>query len=212
MYTPGSDSVPGTRRPKVAGSLTSSFCSSLVTSCRSVMMSRATSLRSSAVASARSSLGRSAVSRIHGWSTRACSPASSEAWMRSILPRLRPERTTALPGRSRSICSRKSGAACTCSSQRVGLTGRWLKRETRARWSMSSGASGAYTWTVFDTPGYISFCTRAAWKWPGSRAMKRISAMGELPCAEVSRVVEEAAITAPRTRHGTARALLVMRR
>ena len=61
--------------PNVAGSFTSSRCSSLLTSKRSVMMSRrdAAAWRRRS-ASAVSSSGRSASSRIQGLSTSACSP------------------------------------------------------------------------------------------------------------------------------------------
>ena len=63
--------------------------------------------------------------------------------MRSILPRLRPERTTTLPGFSRSIRSRKSGPAWTSSRQLVGFSARRLKALTRPRWARRSGPSGA---------------------------------------------------------------------
>ena len=51
--------------------------------------------------------------------------------MRSILPRLRPERTTTLPGFSRSMRSRKSSPVWTSSRQLVGLSARRLKALTR---------------------------------------------------------------------------------
>src|SRR5262245_5845268 len=35
--------------------------------------------------------------------------------------------------------------------------------------------------TLGETPAYISFWTRAAWKCPGSSVMKRMSAMGGFP-------------------------------
>ncbi len=93
----------------------------------------------------------------HGLSASTFSPASTAARMRSILPRFLPEITTTLPGFSRSIRSVKSGPVWTSSFQLVGFSGRWLKAATRPRCPMRSGPSGAYTCTVSETPGYISF-------------------------------------------------------
>src|SRR4051794_32118264 len=35
-------------------------------------------------------------------------------------------------------------------------------------------------WTSSDTPGSASFCTRAAWKWPGASVTRRTASMGKL--------------------------------
>ena len=77
--------------------------------------------------------------------------------MRSIFGRLRPERMTALPGRSRSIRSKKSAPAWTSISHAVGFSARLLYPATRFRCSTRSQPSGAYTCTRGSTPGYISF-------------------------------------------------------
>jgi hypothetical protein len=54
------------------------------------------------------------------------SPASSAAMIRSILPRLRPEKMATPPGGSSPIRSRKSGPAWTSSRQSVAACGRRL--------------------------------------------------------------------------------------
>ena len=100
---------------------------------RSVITSYATSPFRSATSSARSSFGKSAGAISHGLSASTFSPASTEARMRSIFPRLRPESTTTLPGFSRSMRSSKPSPAWTSSRQRVGRSPRALNALTRPR-------------------------------------------------------------------------------
>ena len=99
----------------------------------------------------------SAERMIHGLSASTFRPASTEATMRSILTRLRPDMTTTLPGFSRIMRSRKSGSQWISSSHEVGFSARELNRAILVRCSATSVPSGAYTVTRRATSGYISF-------------------------------------------------------
>ena len=111
-----------------------------------------------------SSFGRLAASITQGLSDKTLSPASTAALMRSILTLLRPDSITTLPGRSANIRANGSADVCTSSSQAVGFWLRVLKPTIRFKCPVRSEPSAAYTSTRLDTPGYISFCTNAAWK------------------------------------------------
>ena len=111
MYTAGSSGVPFNCSPYTAGSLTSARCRigrDLETLGHDVVGHDVPARRRRPAS--RSSAGRSGDVRIHGLSASTCRLAPTDRPMRSILPLFRPEITTTLPGRSRNMRSRKSGA------------------------------------------------------------------------------------------------------